>query len=98
SVTWATSDATKATVSSSGLVTGVAIGTATISATSEGKVGTATVTVAAAPAPSISSVSPATLTPGISATITGSNFSATPASNTVKIGGISATVTAATTT
>lgn len=33
-VTWSTSDATKATVSSTGLVTGVAVGTATITATS----------------------------------------------------------------
>ena len=44
-VTWATSDATKATVNGSGVVTGVAVGTATISATSEGRVGTATVNV-----------------------------------------------------
>ena len=46
-VTWATSAAAVATVSSSGLVTARAIGTATITATSEGQIGTATVTVTA---------------------------------------------------
>jgi hypothetical protein len=46
-VTWATSDLTKATVSSTGLVTGVAAGTATITATSETKSGTSAITVTA---------------------------------------------------
>jgi uncharacterized protein YjdB len=45
-VTWTTSDATVATVSSAGVVHGVKIGTATITASTEGKSGTATVTVA----------------------------------------------------
>lgn len=49
-------------------------------------------------APQVSSISPATLVPGASATLTGTNFNATPASNTVRIGGRVATVTAATTT
>ena len=44
-VTWATSDTTKATVSSTGLVTAVANGTATITATSGGSSKTASVTV-----------------------------------------------------
>ena len=44
-VTWATSAASVATVTASGLVTGVTAGTATITATSEGKSGTATITV-----------------------------------------------------
>jgi len=46
-VTWATSDAAVATVNGSGRVTGVAAGSATITATSEGQSGTATVTVTA---------------------------------------------------
>ncbi|HEX6252128.1 MAG TPA: Ig-like domain-containing protein [Gemmatimonadaceae bacterium] len=50
-VTWTTSAPTVATVSSSGVVTGVAPGTAIITATSEGKLGTATVTVTATLAP-----------------------------------------------
>jgi Bacterial Ig-like domain (group 2) len=44
-VTWGTSDQTKATVSSNGLVTAVAAGTATITATSEGKLGTSVITI-----------------------------------------------------
>ncbi|MEP6689505.1 MAG: Ig-like domain-containing protein [Gemmatimonadaceae bacterium] len=47
-ITWLRSDLTKATVNASGLVTGVAVGTATITATSEGVSGTAGVTVRAA--------------------------------------------------
>lgn len=44
-VSWSSSNTAVATVSAAGLVTGVASGTATITATSEGKSGTATVTV-----------------------------------------------------
>jgi hypothetical protein len=44
-VTWGSDNASAATVNGSGLVTGVAVGTATITATSEGKSGTAVVTV-----------------------------------------------------
>jgi hypothetical protein len=44
-VTWATSDQTRATVSPNGVVTGVAPGTAAISATSEGKSGASQITV-----------------------------------------------------
>ncbi len=44
-VAWTTSDGGIATVDATGLVTGVAVGVATITATSEGKSGTATVTV-----------------------------------------------------
>jgi len=59
-VTWASSSNSVATVSSSGLATGVAEGTATITATSEGKVGSATVTVTPQPVASVE-VSPTTL-------------------------------------
>src|SRR4051812_29401883 len=44
-VAWTTSDAGIATVTQSGIVTGVALGSATITATSEGKPGSATVAV-----------------------------------------------------
>ena len=56
-LTWATSSATVATVSTTGLVTAKAAGSATITATSEGKSGTATVTVTVAPVASVA-VSP----------------------------------------
>lgn len=47
-------------------------------------------------APQVTGVSPATLVPGTTATITGYNFQPTLAGNTVQIGGVAATVTAAT--
>ncbi len=50
-VTWSTNNAAAATVGSSGVVTGVAAGQATITATSSGKTGTSIVTVTAAPPP-----------------------------------------------
>src|SRR5437762_7912348 len=60
-VTWASSAAAVATVDSSGVVTGVAVGGAMVSATSEGQSGAALVSVAAAPAPVASvAVSPPT--------------------------------------
>ena len=46
-VTWASSSTSIATVNASGLVTGVAAGSATITATSEGKSGSAAITVTA---------------------------------------------------
>jgi hypothetical protein len=50
-VTWSSSNTAAATVSGSGLVSGVAAGTVTITATSEGKSGTASVTVTAVAPP-----------------------------------------------
>lgn len=50
-VTWSTSNPVAATVNSSGVVIGVAAGSATISATCSGKTGSSTVTVTAAPPP-----------------------------------------------
>ncbi len=48
-IVWGSSDSTKATVSGTGLVTGVAVGPVVITATVEGKVGSATVTVDSTP-------------------------------------------------
>lgn len=48
-VTWTTSNGAAATVNSSGVVSGVAAGSATITATSSGKTGTSAITVTAAP-------------------------------------------------
>src|SRR5438876_4703772 len=58
-VTWASSFPAVATVSATGLVTSLAAGVATITATSEGKSGTAAVTVTTVPVASLT-VSPAT--------------------------------------
>ena len=57
-VTWASSNTGVATVSASGLVTGKAAGTATITATSEAKSGSAAITVTAVPVASVA-VTPA---------------------------------------
>src|SRR5213078_3951963 len=48
-VTWSTSNTSVATVSNSGLVSGVTPGSATITATSEGKSGTSSITVTNVP-------------------------------------------------
>ena len=50
-VTWTSSAPTVASVTSTGLVTAVALGTATITATSEGKTGSAAISVVASPPP-----------------------------------------------
>src|SRR6266699_3538713 len=61
-VTWTSGNTSMVTVSSSGLVKGVAAGTATITATSEGKAGSAAVTVTLVPVASVVvSPAPATL-------------------------------------
>ncbi|HTI64210.1 MAG TPA: Ig-like domain-containing protein, partial [Gemmatimonadaceae bacterium] len=52
-ISWTSSDPSVATVSSSGIVTGASGGTATITATSEGKSGTSTITVTPAPVGSV---------------------------------------------
>jgi trimeric autotransporter adhesin len=52
-VTWSTSSAPVAVVSASGVVTGVGSGAVTITATSEGKLGTSSVTVLAVPVASV---------------------------------------------
>ena len=94
-VVWTSSDDSKATVSASGIVTGKAPGTVTISATSDGKVGTAPVTITILPSPTITDITPGTLTPGVTATITGTNFSTVASEDTVTVAGVRVTVIAA---
>ena len=53
-VAWASSDATKASVSTTGLVTAVGVGTAVLTATIDGKSATATISVLAVPVARIS--------------------------------------------
>ena len=64
-VTWSSSNTAVATVNSSGLVTTLAVGTATITATSEGQIGNAVLTVTAVPVASVSvSLAASSLTVG----------------------------------
>jgi len=67
-VTWSSSQTTVATVSPTGLVTGVSGGTATITATSEGRTGTATVTVAGSGVRTVT-VTPSTATINVLGTV-----------------------------
>ncbi len=73
-VAWSTSSSGVATVSTSGLVTGIAAGSATITATSGGKSGTATVTVSLVPVATVS-VTPAAATVAVGGTV---QLAATP--------------------
>ncbi len=95
--TWSSSNTAMATVGSGdGIVTGVAVGTATITYT--GACGMATTTVTVMPssaAPTVASVSPLMGYPASSVTITGTNFSANPLSDIVWFGATQATVTSA---
>jgi trimeric autotransporter adhesin len=76
-VTWSSSDETIATVSSAGVVTGMAPGTATITASSEGKSGSAAVTVLPVPVATVT-LEPASvrLEPGQTATLAATTKSA----------------------
>lgn len=100
-VSWISGDPAIATVDQSGLVRGVSAGVVSITATAEGRSGSASADVrdplAGVPIV-ITQVAPATLVESQPATITGSGFSATPTANTVTVAGRTATVTQATAT
>lgn len=70
-ITWSSSDPTRASVSSSGLVTGIATGVVTVTATSEGKTATATITVG------VPSVSTVTVAPSTGSLIVGGTLTLT---------------------
>ena len=59
-VTWSSSDLSTVTVAATGQITGVAAGTAVVSATSEGKSGSAAITVTFTPVLTSVSITPAT--------------------------------------
>ena len=88
-VTWASSNSGIASVSGSGFVTGVTVGAATITATSEGKSGTAAITVTAPPPVTGSCLA----LPG--PTITLSGLSTSPYQNTSLTSGTKIDATAA---
>jgi len=97
-IAWSSSNKRVATVDGNGNVAALSAGTTTITALSEG-VSAAVPIVIAAPAgtvaPAITTMSPAVLTPGITATINGTNFSATAANNGVYFSGVPATIVSA---
>lgn len=95
-VTWSSADPTRANVTSSGLVTAISPGSVYIRAASEGVSDSALARVRSPNAPSIASATPSILGPGASATITGTNFSATAADVSVLVNGVVAPVTAST--
>jgi hypothetical protein len=94
-VSWSSSDNALATVSSSGLVTGVAGGDVTITATVELQAGTGDLFVLDPTAPRIQALTPFPMVEGQAATVTGLNFGAAVVDNTVTVDGVAATVTAA---
>lgn len=94
-VTWATSDPLVATVSTTGLVEGLAGGPVTITATVELQPGAADVEVVDPTAPRLSAITPFPMVTGEAATITGENFGATAGDNAVTVDGLAAVVTAA---
>ena len=97
-ISWSSNNTQIASVSTAGVVTALTAGSTTITATSEGKSGSAQVTVSSgnpADAPQITAVTPTTLVEGQAATITGTKFGATPGENVVRVGGVAASVTAA---
>lgn len=63
-VSWSSSVPSVASVDANGVITSVSVGTATISATSEGKTGASTITVIPIPVASVSVSGVTTLTPG----------------------------------
>ncbi|MEO9035658.1 MAG: Ig-like domain-containing protein, partial [Gemmatimonadaceae bacterium] len=83
-ITWSSSATGVATVSSTGVVTGVAAGSVTITATSEGQSGTATITVTVVPVASV------TLAPPTASIVVGATTTLVPtlkdASNNVLTG------------
>jgi uncharacterized protein YjdB len=68
-IVWSTSDASRATVSGSGVVTAVAVGSVTVTAACGGKTGTSVITVTASAPPA--AIATVTVTPGSAALTVG---------------------------
>mgnify|MGYP001409899849 FL=1 len=94
-ISWASSDLAIATVSAAGLVTGVAGGDVTITATVEQQLGSGDLGIIDPTAPRVTAITPYPLIEGETGTLVGVNFGATPGGNVVTVDGIAATVTAA---
>ena len=100
-IAWFSGKTRVATIDGTGSLKALAGGSVTITATTEDITAQITVVVSPPPGtsvPTLTSIAPATLTPGATAIITGTGFDATAAGNTVEIAGVTVPVTAATTT
>jgi uncharacterized protein YjdB len=95
-VTWSTSDDTVADVDDAGNVTAIGAGLATVTAVAGPLSADAVVDVRDAERPTITAISPAVLTAGDTATITGTGFSSNAALDHVSVAGMDAAVLSAT--
>lgn len=101
SVAWSSGDPGVVEVDAGGRVTAKAEGTATISATSEGRSGTSEITVtdgSGTGAPLVEGISPDPMPEGGQVTLRGRNFASSASGNTVTVDGVVARVAAATAT
>lgn len=97
-VTWASSDTSIATISATGLVSGLVLGTTTITALHDG-VTSAPQTLSVLPHPPvISALTPLTGPAGTAVTISGDYFDPVAANNQVRFNGTAAIITSATST
>lgn len=90
-ITWRTGDPSIATISTSGLIQAVASGATAVIAESEGQSGSVAITVQSA-AVAITGITPATLVPGASATLTVSGFDPAAGATSVTVRGVSAPI------
>lgn len=99
-ITFSVTNASVASISSDGLAAALAVGTTQVIATSGTRADTSTFVVLPPPAGAVTvaSTAPTVLLEGQAATIQGTGFSPTPSDNVVTVGGLAATVTAATAT
>lgn len=86
-VAWSSSDAGVVSVDEEGRITGVGVGAALVTATSEGESAAAGVTVRSNTAPLILGVEPAVLREGETGILSGRRFSPTGSENTLTLGG-----------
>ncbi len=100
-IAWISGKPRIATIDGTGSLKALAGGSVIITATTDDVTAQITVVVSPPPGtsvPTVTAIAPATLTPGMTATITGTGFDAAAAGNTVEIAGVAVLVTAATTT
>jgi hypothetical protein len=97
-LTWESSDPAVATVDQSGAVSALAAGTATVTVRSGGHSAATALRVSTDLRPTITSIAPAVLSAGDTATIRGTNFAVTASENQVTVAGVAAQVLMATAT